>query len=94
MISRNLRLCLLAPASLVAVASIQPARAQVFGHGVDFGALETGVLPNGAELPDLTGDTLDPNTTPPPKRAEALPPPPGFFDPPATPVKKARKSQR
>jgi hypothetical protein len=82
------------PVLLFIIVSIHPARAQGLGHGVDFGVLETGVLPDGTELPDLTGDTLDPGTTPPPKRTEALPPPPGFFDPPTTSPKKNKKAQR
>ena len=90
---KNLRTSVVLSGFLITVASIQPARAQGTGHRVDFGVLETGVLPNGTELPDLTGDTLDPDTTPPPKRAEALPPPPGFFDPPSAPVRKNKKSQ-
>lgn len=79
----------------VAAVSAQPARAQGFGQNLDFGALETGVLSNGTELPDLTGDTLDPNSPPPPARAQALPPPADFFDAPGAPAKKkSRKAQR
>lgn len=71
------------------------ARAQSFGQHLDFGVLETGVLPNGVELPDLTGDTLDLDSPPPPKRAEALPPPADFYDAPGAPAKKkSKKLQR
>jgi len=72
-----------------------PAHAQ-FGRGsLDFGPLESGVLPGGAELPDLTGDTLDPGVEArQPNRSQALPPPDDLFDdkpaPTSTPVKKRR----
>jgi hypothetical protein len=93
---RILTFTLVFSGAMVLFAPGQPARAQGIGQNLDFGALETGVLPNGTELPDLTGDTLDPNSPPPPKRAEALPPPSGFFDAPDAPAskKKARKPQR
>lgn len=87
-------LLLIAPVSLLAITATRPAQAQVFGQHMDFGPLETGVLPDGTELPDLTGDTLDPDAPPPPKRSEGLPPPADFFDPPSAPAKKSRKSQR
>lgn len=90
-----LKFPLLFAGAMFVAASLQPAHAQGLGQGLDFGVLETGVLPNGTELPDLTGDTLDPNSPPPPKRAEALPPPAGFFDAPDAPAKKkGRKPQR
>ncbi len=63
-----------------------PAQAQ-FGRGnVNFGVLETGVLPGGAEIPDVTGDTVDPGVEArQPQRAQALPPPSDLFDNSSTP---------
>ncbi len=78
---------------LVGAGLSTPAHAQ-FGRGsLDFGPLESGVLPGGAELPDLTGDTLDPGVEArQPKRAQALPPPEDLYDdnPAPAPVKKRR----
>lgn len=68
------------------------AHAQSGGGRLDFGVLESGVLPGGAELPDLTGDTVDPDVEArQPKRAQALPPPEDLYDvSPKPPVKKRR----
>jgi hypothetical protein len=78
---------------LVCAGFSTPARAQ-FGRGsLDFGPLESGVLPGGAELPDLTGDTLDPEVEArQPKRAPAWPPPDDLYDDKPAPamVKKRR----
>ena len=46
-----------------------------YGRGWDFGPLETGVLPNGAEIPDVTLDEIDATAERRPARAQALPPP-------------------
>ena len=69
-----------------------PAQAQ-FGRGnVNFGVLETGVLPGGAEIPDVTGDTVDPGVEArQPQRAQALPPPDDLYDTAAAP--QSNKSQ-
>ena len=65
--------------------------AQGGGH-LDFGVLESGVLPGGAELPDLTGDTVDPDVEArQPKRAQALPPPDDLFDDSQKPQVKKRR---
>lgn len=68
------------------------ARAQSGRGGLDFGVLETGVLPGGAEIPDLVGDTLDPEVeSRQPARSKALPPPDDLFDASSrTPAKKRR----
>lgn len=90
MIYRNLLLSIVGPATLIAVAVAQPARAQ----GLDFGPLSSGVLPDGTEIPDLTGDTLDPETTPQPKRAGDIPLPADVFEAPAiAPAKKKKKGR-
>jgi hypothetical protein len=94
MLSRKMLLPILGTVTLIMITAAQPARAQLFGQGLDFGPLETGVLPDGTELPDLTGDTLDPDTTPPPKRAGDIPLPADVFDSPATtPAKKKKKTR-
>lgn len=94
MISRILKRLLVLAGGVCLAASFQPVSAQGIGEHLDFGVLETGVLPDGTELPDLTGDTLDPNSPPQPKRAQALPPPADFYDAPDAPVKKkGRKAQ-
>lgn len=90
MICRKMLLSIVVSVSLIAIAAAQPARAQ----GLNFGPLSSGVLPDGTEIPDLTGDTLDPDTTPAPKRAGDIPLPADVFDPPAdAPVKKKKKSR-
>lgn len=90
MLSRKMLLSIMGLASLIGIMTAQPTQAQ----GLDFGPLETGVLPDGTEIPDLTGDTLDPDTTPPPKRAGDIPLPADVFDSPTTaPVKKKKKSR-
>ena len=69
-----------------------PAKAQTGGGSIDFGALESGVLPGGAELPDLTGDTLDPEVEArQPKRAQALPPPDDLYNANSRPATKKRR---
>lgn len=68
-----------------------------FGRGtLNLGPLESGVLPGGMELPDVTGDTLDPDVEArQPGRAQALPPPDDLYDssakPPAKPPVKKRR---
>lgn len=90
MISRKMLLSTAGSMSLIALTAMEPARAQ----GLDFGPLSSGVLPDGTEIPDLTGDTLDPDTTPQPKRAGDIPLPADVFSPPASaPVKKKKKSR-
>ncbi len=76
--------------ALITITSAQPARAQ----GLDFGPLSSGVLPDGTEIPDLTGDTLEPDTTPAPKRAGDIPLPADVFDPPAPARGKKNKKSR
>ena len=78
--------------TFVCSGSSTPARAQFGGGSIDFGALESGVLPGGAELPDLTGDTLDPEVEArQPKRAQALPPPDDLFNASSRPPAKKRR---
>ncbi len=75
--------------SLLVITAAQLARAL----GLDFSPLSWGVPPDGTELPDLTGDTLDLDTPPAPKRAGGMPLPADAFDPPANaPVKKKKKA--
>ena len=68
-------------ALLPVLALSAPAHAQ-FGRGnINFGPLESGVLPGGAEIPDITGDTVDPGVEArQPQRAQALPPPDDLYD--------------
>jgi len=47
-----------------------------FGARHDFGFLETGVLPNGTEIPDITLDTLNPSADQPALHAKTLDAPP------------------
>jgi hypothetical protein len=78
--------------AVVCSGSPTPARAQIGGGSIDFGALESGVLPGGTELPDLTGDTLDPEVEArQPKRAQALPPPDDLFNASSRPPTKKRR---
>ncbi len=75
-----------------AIAFSTSATAQ-FGRGnINFGPLESGVLPGGAEIPDITGDTVDPGVEArQPQRAQALPPPDDLYDTSAKPQPKKRK---
>ncbi len=72
-----------------------PASAQMLnGGGLDFGAVETGVLPNGAEIPDLTLDEIgDAEAGPRPARAAALPPPQDLYGPGAPSAGAAKKKR-
>ncbi len=75
---------------LVCAGPSMSACAQTGRGALDFGVLETGVLPGGAEIPDLTGDTVDPGVeSRQPGRAQALPPPDDLFD--ASPKAAAKK---
>ncbi len=75
---------------LVTAGPSAPVYAQSGHSGLDFGVLETGVLPGGAEIPDLVGDTVDPEVEArQPARSQALPPPDDLFD--ASPRAPARK---
>lgn len=47
-----------------------------YGARHDFGFLETGVLPNGTEIPDITLDTLNPNADQPALHTKTLDAPP------------------
>jgi hypothetical protein len=75
-----------------------PASAQLLnGGGLDFGPIESGVLPNGAEIPDLTLDEIgDSEAGRRPARAAALPPPQDLYGPdaPAAGVGKKKRVAR
>ena len=79
----------------LALLSVTPASAQMLnGRGLDFGAIETGVLPNGTEIPDLTLDEIgDAEAGPRPARAAALPPPQDLYGPDAPSAGAARKKR-
>lgn len=72
-----------------------PASAQLLnGGGLDFGPIESGVLPNGTEIPDLTLDEIgDSEAGRRPARAAALPPPQDLYGPDA-PAAGAAKRKR
>ena len=72
-----------------------PACAQMLnGGGLDFGAIGSGVLPNGTEIPDLTLDEIgDAEAGPRPARAAALPPPRDLYAPGAPADGAARKKR-
>ena len=77
---------------LTALIFVTPLSAQQYGdysgypgHGGygarhDFGLLETGVLPNGTEIPDITLDTPNPNADQPALHAQTLDAPPADLD--------------
>lgn len=89
---RNLLVLAIFALVLITAGSSKPAAAQGGRGGLDFGVLETGVLPGGAEIPDLVGDTVDPGVEArQPARSQALPPPDDLFDAsPSAPAKKRR----
>ena len=89
---RNLHMAVVISALLPAMTVAPSAQAQ-FGRGnINFGVLETGVLPGGAEIPDVTGDTVDSGVEArQPQRAQALPPPNDLYETDAAP--QSNKSQ-
>lgn len=65
-----------------------------YGARHDFGFLETGVLPNGAEIPDITLDTLNPNADQPALHAKTLDAPPAdLYDEPAQAASSKKKKR-
>jgi hypothetical protein len=79
----------------LALLCVTPANAQLLnGRGLDFGPIESGVLPNGAEIPDLTLDEIgDAEAGQRPARAAALPPPQDLYGPGAPAAVGAKKKR-